>query len=99
MNVKEKSHPSCDSMPLQLIMGVRAFAKMWGIDFAGPIKPLSCHMYAEYIIVETDYLTKWVEAKATIKNDARTRAKFLYEYVIKVSILSMKSSNSFRKNS
>ena len=28
-----------------------------------------------------DYLTKWVEAKAIVKNDARTMAKFLCEYV------------------
>lgn len=41
-----------------------------------------CYTHAEYIIVvATDYLTKWVEAKATTKNDARTTAKFLYEYV------------------
>ena len=26
-------------------------------------------------------MTKWVEAKATPKNDAHTIAKFLYEYV------------------
>ena len=29
----------------------------------------------------TDYLTKWVEAKDTVKNDAQTIAKFLYEHV------------------
>ena len=29
----------------------------------------------------TDYLTKWLEAKATPKNDARTTTCFLYEYV------------------
>ena len=29
----------------------------------------------------TDYLAKWVEAKAMVKNDVRTIAKFLYEYV------------------
>ena len=29
----------------------------------------------------TYYLTKWVEAKATTKADARTTAQFLYEYV------------------
>ena len=28
-----------------------------------------------------DYVTKWVEAKATQKNDAHTTAKFLYKYV------------------
>ena len=28
-----------------------------------------------------DYITKWVEAKATQKNDAHTTAKFLYEYI------------------
>ena len=59
---------------------MRAFAK-WGINFVGPIKPPSRHTHAEYIIVATDYLTKWVEAKATVKNDARTTAKFLYENV------------------
>ena len=48
----------------------------------GPIKPPARHTHAEYIIVATDYLTKWVELKATVKNDARTTAKFLYEYVI-----------------
>ena len=69
-----------DSMPLRPIIATRAFAK-WGIDFVGPIKPPARHTHAEYIIVATDYLTKWVEAKATVKNDARTTAKFLYENV------------------
>ena len=38
------------------------------------------HTHTEYIIVATDYVTKWVEAKATIKNDARTTARLLYEH-------------------
>ena len=67
-------------MLLRPIMATRAFAK-WGMYFVGPIKPLARHTHAEYIIVATDYLTKWVEAKATVKNDARTTAKFLYENV------------------
>ena len=69
-----------DEMPLQPMMGARAFAK-WGIDFLGPIDPPTHRTHAQYIIVATDYVTKWVEAKATQKNDAHTRAKFLYEYV------------------
>ena len=28
-----------------------------------------------------DYLTKWAEAKATVKNDARTTVFFFYEHV------------------
>ena len=67
-------------MPLQRMMGASAFAK-WGIDFVGPIYPEAVHTHTEYIIVATDYVTKWVEAKATIKNDAWTAAKFLYEHV------------------
>ena len=69
-----------DNMPLHPMMGARAFAK-WGIDFVGPINPPAYRTKAQYIIVATDYLTKWVEAKATQKNDARTTACFLYEYV------------------
>lgn len=62
------------------MMSTRDFAK-WGIDFVGPIKPSTRGSHAEYIIVAIDYLTKWVEAKATVKNDVRTTAWFLYEYV------------------
>ena len=69
-----------DNMPLRPMMGARAFAK-WGIDYVGPINPPAHKTRAQYIIVATDYLTKWVEAKATQKNDARTTACFLYEYV------------------
>ena len=69
-----------EHMPMCSIMSTRAFSK-WGIDFVGPIKPPAKSTHAQYIIVAMDYLTKWVEAKAMVKNDARTTAKFLYEYV------------------
>ena len=52
-----------------------------GIDFVGPIDPPTHWTHAQYIIVAIDYITKWVEAKATQKNDAHTIAKFLYEYI------------------
>ena len=69
-----------DSMPLRPIMSARAFAK-WGIDFVGPIKLPTKGSRAQYIIVATDYLTKWVEEKATPKNDACTIAKFIFENI------------------
>ena len=62
------------------MIGVRAFAK-WGIDFVESINPPAYLTDSQHIIVATDYLTKWVEAKATRKNDARTTACFLYEYI------------------
>ena len=46
-----------------------------------PINPPAHRTRAQYIIATTDYLTKWVEARATTKNDARTTACFLYECV------------------
>ena len=39
--------------------------------------------HAQYIIMATDYVTKWVEIKATQKNDSYTTAKFLFEYILK----------------
>ncbi|MCO5564238.1 hypothetical protein L7F22_017896 [Adiantum nelumboides] len=62
------------------MMDARAFAK-WNIDFVGPIEPPAYRTQAQYIIVAIDYLTKWVEAKSTRKNDARSIAAFLYENV------------------
>ena len=35
----------------------------------------------QYIIAATHCVTKWVEAKATQKNDAYMTAKFLFEFV------------------
>ena len=59
------------------MMGARDFAK-WGIDFVGLIKPPTRSTHFEYIIVATDYLTKWAEAKTIVNNDTRATAKFLY---------------------
>ncbi|MCO5568223.1 hypothetical protein L7F22_021919 [Adiantum nelumboides] len=69
-----------DDMSLRPMMGARAFAK-WRIDFVGPIAPLAYKTHAQYIIVAIDYLTKWVKAKATTKNDAKMTTQFLYENI------------------
>ena len=60
-------------MPLQNIIEVEVF-DFWGIDFVGP---LPSSYGNEYILVAVDYVSKWVEAMATLKNDAKTVVKFL----------------------
>ena len=70
-----------DHMPLHLVLPQLPFEK-WGLDYVGPIKPTTRGSQARYIIVATDYLTKWVEARAVRKVDARSTAWFIYEQVI-----------------
>ena len=54
----------------------------WGIDFVGPINPTSHPGKNKYILLATDYATKYVEAAATKKDDAFTVAKFMWENII-----------------
>lgn len=51
----------------------------WAIDFVGPIEP-SSHGKS-YILVCTDYATKWVEAKAKKHAKDNKVAEFLYESI------------------
>ncbi|MCO5604957.1 hypothetical protein L7F22_059132 [Adiantum nelumboides] len=70
-----------DRMPLHPIKVTQPFQK-WGLDFVGPISPVPCNTQSRYIIVATDYVTKWIEAKASRKANAITTAKFLFENII-----------------
>ncbi|XP_050150502.1 uncharacterized protein LOC126625454 [Malus sylvestris] len=47
---------------------------VWGIDFMGPFPSSYGFMY---ILLAVDYVSKWVEAKATLTNDSKVVADFI----------------------
>ena len=49
-------------MPHQLLLPLEPFKK-WGLDFVGPFKPAATQTWNRYILMDTDYLRKWVKAK------------------------------------
>lgn len=59
-------------------MTLESFDK-WGMDFTGPIDPPS--EQKNYIIVCTDYLTKWAETKAVKVGIEEKVVEFLRENV------------------
>jgi len=67
-----------DEMPLQPYIVLQLFEK-WAINFVGPFNPPS-HQKA-YILVYTDYVTKWLEARAVIRATEQVVADFLFEEI------------------
>lgn len=63
-------------MSLQPQVLIEPFEK-WALDFIGPINPPS--KQKKYILVCTDYVTKWVEAKALFSATENSVVNFLYE--------------------
>ena len=60
-------------MPLNNIIVCELF-DVWGIDFMGPFTSSYGNLY---ILVAVEYVSKWVEAVALPKNDAKAVVKFL----------------------
>eukprot|EP00253_Pinus_taeda_P016001 PITA_16001 len=67
---------SSDEIPLQTQISIEPFEK-WALDFVGPISPMS--KKKKYILVCTDYVTKWVEAKALYVATEKAVVEFLFE--------------------
>ena len=67
-------------MPHQPVLPLKPFQK-WGLDFVGPFKLPAMRTRNRYIIVTTDYCTKWVEVKALRDHTAASMTKFIYEYI------------------
>ncbi|KAK8675168.1 hypothetical protein V6N13_033238 [Hibiscus sabdariffa] len=64
-------------MPMNPIHVCEIF-DVWGLDYMGPFVSSFGNTY---IILVVDYVSKWVEAKATRNNDARTTVNFLKNFV------------------
>nr|CAN74623.1 hypothetical protein VITISV_024821 [Vitis vinifera] len=64
-------------MPLNPILIVDVF-DVWGIDFMGPFPMSFGH---SYILVEVDYVSKWVEAIPCRSNDHKVVLKFLKDNI------------------
>ncbi|KAI3755784.1 hypothetical protein L1987_55590 [Smallanthus sonchifolius] len=62
-----------DQMPLTPIHVCEIF-DVWGIDFMGPFPSSFGNVY---ILLAVDYVSKWVEAKATRTNDAKVVSGFV----------------------
>ncbi|CAN6712712.1 unnamed protein product [Malus baccata var. baccata] len=62
-----------DQMPQVSILNVEIF-DVWGIDFMGHFP---CLYGFTYILLAVDYVSKWVEAKATRTNDSKMVADFI----------------------
>ena len=65
-----------DEMPLQPQVLIEPFEK-WALDFVKPIDPPSQGKI--YILVCTDYVTKWAKSKALARATKQTIVNFLFE--------------------
>jgi transposase InsO family protein len=70
-----------DEMPLTPQLTLQAFKK-WVIDFVGPINPPGKRTGARYIIIATEYLTRWAEEREFKDCSATTTTRFIFDDII-----------------
>ncbi|KAK8918276.1 hypothetical protein KSP39_PZI021521 [Platanthera zijinensis] len=66
-----------EGMPMNIMLEVELF-DVWGMDFMGPFVNSNGNLY---ILLAVDYVSKWVEAIATPKNDGKVVLNFLRNYI------------------
>ncbi|XP_039043802.1 uncharacterized protein LOC120183094 [Hibiscus syriacus] len=64
-------------LPWQNILEVELF-NVWGIDF---MRPFPSSFGDLYILLEVNYVSKWIEAIETPKNDSKIGLKFLHKNI------------------
>ena len=69
--------PQLATLPLRPVVIDEPF-KQWGIDFIGPLNPPSSARHC-YILIATNYFTKWVEEIPTKKANSQVVCDFLME--------------------
>lgn len=67
-----------NEIPLQPQVHLEPFEK-WALDFIGPMNPPS--KGKKCILVCNDYVTKWAEAKALVRETEQTVVNFLFEEI------------------
>jgi hypothetical protein len=75
---------------------IEPFDKL-ALDFVGPISSMS--RKKKYILVCTNYVTKWVEAKSLFKATEKSVVEFIYEdiftlFCVLMKLLQTKALNS-----
>jgi len=73
------SPSEADKIPLQPQLVVEPF-EIWALDFVSPFNPPSNQKV--YILVATDYVTKWVEAVDFPRATEEAVINFLFELFV-----------------
>lgn len=72
-----------DEMPLKPQLVIEPFER-WALDFIGPINPSSNQK--TYILVATEYVTKWVEAEALPRATEDSVIQFLFHLFVRYGL-------------